>query len=513
MKLLNWIDKNGLLVLTLLVLAFIPLYPKIPLVSLTYSWVSIRWDDVLIGTTILVYFIQFIRRKATWKNPVSKAVFAYWSIGFIATLLGVIFIFPHYPLQFTSFPQVYGRNAALFFLRHIEYMLLIFVAFSSIKEKKQINYVIITIISTFTVVLLYGLGQRFLPRSFPAFSTMNEEFAKGQMLFLNATDRLQSTFAGHYDFAAYLVLMIPILGSLIFGVKKWWIKISLLLLSFLGLLSLLWTASRTSYAVYLIAICVMLVLIKQKKWIIPVLVVSVGLLFLFQNIWTRYASTVKPVNAVYDKQGHFIGFATDEGNNHYKIVTAQPIGPQTQPGTVAIDTSKQVTHVDTIVAQPTPKPGTVQTATAAAQVQTGGFTIQKQQTLDISVTTRLQTEWPRAITAWLRDPFFGSGFSSVGLATDGNYFRILAETGLLGMTAFLAIFFLYGKDVLMRFAKIDSPLIRSFLIGVSSGIVGLGLNAILIDVFEASKIAYSLWALMGIALATVAFYSQKKTQK
>ncbi len=510
MKVIQWIDRNGLLFLVTVLLAFIPLYPKIPLVSLSYSWVSIRWDDILVSFTILVYIVQLLRGKATLKTPVSTAVFAYWIVGFIATLLGILFIFPHLPLQFTAFPSVYIRNAALFFFRHVEYMLLLFVAYSSIKNKKQLQYVIVTLIITITLIILYGLGQRFLPFYFPAFSTMNEEFAKGQMLFLNATDRLQSTFAGHYDFAAYLVLMIPLLGSLIFCYKKWKIKLFLFILAFAGLFALLWTASRTSFAVYFFAITFMLVLQKQKKWIIPVIVISAALLFSFQNIWIRYASTVKPVNAVYDKQGRFIGFATDEGNNKYKIITTQPIGPLTQPGTVAIKSSKP--QAGTIIAQPTPKSGkpSGQTpATSAGQVKTGEYTIEKQQTLDISVTTRLQTEWPNAIKAWLRDPLFGSGFSSVGLATDGNYFRILAETGLLGMIAFLAIFFFYAKYVFQKLAYVDSAVVRSFVIGVSAGMLGVGLNAILIDVFEASKIAYTLWLLMGIVLGTLQLYTKK----
>ncbi|HSW88720.1 MAG TPA: hypothetical protein VLG12_06175 [Candidatus Saccharimonadales bacterium] len=510
MKVINWIDKNGLLVLTLILLAFIPLYPKIPLVSLTYSWVSIRWDDVLVSFTVLVYFVQLFRGKATWKTPVSKAVFSYWIIGFIATLLGVLFIFPHLPLQFTSFPSVYIRNAALFFFRHIEYMLLLFVAYSSITDKKQLQYVITILLITITLIILYGFGQRFIPYYFPAFSTMNEEFAKGQMLFLNATDRLQSTFAGHYDFAAYLVMMIPLLGALIFGYKNWKMKLFLFILAFMGVLALLWTASRTSFGVYFVAITCMLVLQKQKKWIIPVIVVSAALLFSFQNIWIRYASTVKPVNAVYDKQGHFIGFATDEGNNKYKIITTQPVGPLTQPGTVAIKKDKP--QVGTIIAQPTPKAGTTtgQTATTAGQVKTGEYTIEKQQTLDISATTRLQTEWPNAIKAWLRDPLFGSGFSSVGLATDGNYFRILAETGILGIIAFLAIFFFYAKYVFIQLKHIESPVVRSFVVGVSAGILGIGLNAVLIDVFEASKIAYTLWLLMGVVLSTLHCSTNKK---
>src|SRR6185437_6794967 len=168
MKLIRWLDNNILLILTVFLLAFIPLYPKLPLVSLTYTWVSIRWDDVLVLLTIIIYFIQLLRKKATWKLPVSYAVFAYWLVGLLATTLGVLFIFPHYPQQFTNMPSVYVRNAALFFLRHVEYMLLLFVAYSSVSSKKQLQYVIAVLIFTILIVIGYGLGQRFFPLYFPA---------------------------------------------------------------------------------------------------------------------------------------------------------------------------------------------------------------------------------------------------------------------------------------------------------------------------------------------------------
>lgn len=504
MRFLRWFDTNGLLVLTILLIVFIPLYPKVPLVSLTYTWVSVRWDDVLVAVTIALYIIQLIRGKAYWKTPVSWSIFAYWIVGVIATVLGVIFIFPHFPIQFTNMPSVYGRNAALYFLRHIEYMMLLFVAYSSIKDKKQVKYIIGAIVITVTLVVLYGFGQRFFPIYFPAFSTMNEEFAKGQILFLNATDRLQSTFAGHYDLAAYLVMMIPLLGSLAFGYRKWKIRFFLIILSVASLFILLWTASRTSFVAYLIAMVLMLIFQKQKKWILPVLVVSLILLFSFQNIWTRYASTVERVNAVYDSRGNFIGFGTVGPGGQIIINKSQQPGPATQPGTVQIGGKKHVATVSGVVINTKTPAGT-----ASAKTETGTYTIQQQQTLDISVTTRLQSEWPNAIKAWLRDPLFGSGFSSVGLATDGNYFRILAETGLLGMITFLAVFFYYAKYVWVTLPKVNSSIVRSFALGVSAGIVGIGANAVLIDVFEASKDAYILWMLMGLTLIMLRLYAKK----
>ena len=67
---------------------------------------------------------------------------------------------------------------------------------------------------------------------------MNEEFAKGIPITLSQLSRVPSTFAGHYDLAAYLALMIPILASLVFGFKNWFTKIFLLICIFWNWLTL-----------------------------------------------------------------------------------------------------------------------------------------------------------------------------------------------------------------------------------------------------------------------------------
>src|SRR5204863_6881088 len=103
-----------------------------------------------------------------------------------------------------------------------------------------------------------------------------------------------------------------------------------------------------------------------------------------------------------------------------------------------------------------------------------------------------------------------SGYGSVSLAVDNNYLRILGEVGLLGFVSFLTLFLIFGVYVKKIYPEIDSTVAKSFVLGLTAGIIGLSLNAILIDVFEASKIAFVLWALMGIGIALLTLY--KKAQ-
>jgi hypothetical protein len=505
MKILNLLKQNIFLFFSLFLIIFIPLYPKIPLIGLTHVNVYIRAEDFIVSVVVLFYVIQLIRKKQSLKTPLTLAIIAFWISGFISTLLGVLFIFPHLnDPTITGNPSIYSRNALLFYARHIEYMSLFFIAYAGIKNKKNIKIVIPAIVLTLLLVVLYGYGQRFIPQRFPAFSTMNEEFAKGIPLVLDAAGRLQSTFAGHYDFGAYLVMIIPLIGSLIFGYRNWFVRIGLLSLGFLSFVALLMTQSRTSFVMYLMAVIFMLILQKQKKWILPVIIISFVLLKTFTGLYGRYAATFSSVNRIVDaRTGKVIGYG-DNINGQIVVDNVQPSGPGLYAGSLSTE-GKKIGSASNI----TIKTQKGNSKSIDVQNLQGDFVIQKASALDASLTTRLQAEWPNAIKALKRNLLFGSGYSSITLATDGNYFRFLGETGFAGFGLFGLIFLIYSIYVAKTLKDVDDKLTRSFVLGVSAGIFGLALNAVLIDVFESSKIAYTLWLFVGITLGTLELYRKK----
>ena len=49
---------------------------------------------------------------------------------------------------------------------------------------------------------------------------MNREFSKGMRLYLSEYARVQSTFAGHYDLGAYLVVVLPLALAGLFGLRE-----------------------------------------------------------------------------------------------------------------------------------------------------------------------------------------------------------------------------------------------------------------------------------------------------
>jgi hypothetical protein len=115
---------------------------------------------------------------------------------------------------------------------------------------------------------------------------------------------------------------------------------------------------------------------------------------------------------------------------------------------------------------------------------------------DISFTTRLQVEWPRAIEAFLHSPIIGRGPGSITESTDNDYLRNLGETGLagFGLLMFVILSIEWQFFQLGRKHKFLMPLFWGILFGG----LALLINALYIDVFEASKVALIIWLVWGM---------------
>ncbi|HUS51886.1 MAG TPA: hypothetical protein VMX77_00285, partial [Candidatus Bathyarchaeia archaeon] len=494
-KLLNWLDKYILEIGIAILLLFIPLYPKLPLLDVSNTWVYIRVEDLLVAALVGVWLVQVWRRKNTWKAPLTIPIAVYWLAGGVSVLFSLLFLK-------NKLANFFPHLAILHLLRRIEYMIVFFIAASTIKDTSRVKRYLIAAAVALAGVCLYGFGQKFL--GLPAFLTMNEEFAKGIPIHLPETARISSTFAGHYDLAAYLVLAIALFGSLIFSLKKNLHRLLLFLLVFASFILLLFTASRISFGVYLVAISLVLYL-QRKKWlIIPVVLISVFLMSYLTGAG-RFGKTFRIEEVVYDvKTGKPIA-AVEKEEEQPLIEEDLPLGTGFISLPIIETKPPEATQVALIRKS-------LRTASRSAEIATisGQFLIRRAIVYDISFTTRFQGTWPRAYRAFQRNPFLGSGYSSIDLGTDNSYLRALGETGLLGFFAFLGLFFSLGLLAKQALAKITAPLGRSLVIGLTAGVLGLMLNAVLIDVFEASKVAFNLWILLGITAGTISLYLPKR---
>jgi len=536
MKFLKWILNNFLFVYTIFLLGFIPLYPKIPLLDVVNTWVYVRAEDFIVAFVVLVWIILLLFKKVTLKTPLTIPIMVFWIIGGLSTLHGVLLLFP-------TLSDVFSNVAFLSMLRRIEYMSLFFIAFASIKNKKYIEYVAITLAIVLLLIVGYGFGQKFL--GFPAYLTMNEEFAKGIPIQLSALSRVPSTFAGHYDLAAYLVLAIPILTSVFFGFRNWLIRIFLLASTLLGFALIVTTVSRVSFFVLLLSMLMLLILQKKKLIIGLLLVLTLVLLIFSPSLLKRFQSTVTEVNVLVDaKTGGAIGQVKEVPALYFKdkiikkvqisdqdtlsasvagivpfssvpqvaalVVEANsPTGENLPQGTsyVNLPLSPVIKKVDEYFFEKQANRGGVESKEIS--IFYGDYLIKKTKAYDLSFTTRFQGEWPKTIEAFKRNIFFGSGYGSVSLAVDNNYLRILGESGLLGLAAFLSIFIVAVIYIKKFLPKVDSPVFKNFIVGFIAGSFGLALNAFLIDVFEASKIAFTYWLLMGVVVGSMSLYGSE----
>lgn len=530
-KLLTFYDNHGLKILVSFLILFIALYPKLPSVHIIRTWVYIRLEDFFILATVFLWFIQLFRRKVRIPFPIVSPFLLFWFAGFASLLFSIIFIGP---TLYQFFPHI----AALSFLRRVEYLILFFVAFTTVKSSRDIRDYFVVLLITILGVFLYGAGQRYYlylwqafpnffttyPFCFPSFQTGNEEFAKGIPLCLPHGARINATFGGHYDLAAYLVLVLPIMLGVLVSIKRKAMKIVTALLYIAGLILLLFTASRQSFAAYLVAVTFTLILYKKKWYILPVLALSFLLLVTFSgDTAKRLLSTVRISSVVTTSEGELVGETLPENlkgrvsktTSSGDIVESAP-SQELPAGSsfIGIPGGGEPVKTNVAVVKKTLTPDDaeklqVAPGSTSLSTVTGNFLIQKALVYDISFTTRFQSEWPHAWEAFLRNPLLGSGYSTITLATDNDYLRALGETGVLGLFSFVFIFVMLGITMKALIPNVTSRLTRGFIFGVAGGVVGLAFNAILIDVFEASKVAESLWIILGLATGGLFLYQKK----
>ena len=448
-------------------LLFIPIYPKFPTFNVTGTYVAIRAEDFVVVFVLLLWFVNQIHLGfPSLKDRVGKMILLYWLVGFLS-LLSALFITKN----------IVPHIAFLHFLRRIEYMSLFFVALSSVRSIQNVKSYGLVLFLTTVGIIVYGLGQKFF--GWPVVSTMNEEFSKGMILRLTEWARISSTFAGHYDLAAFLVMILSVTVGFFFGIKNKTKKILILLIGLGSFYLLILTASRVSFVAYLIAIVFVMVGLKKYWWVGPVLALSITGMLLSEDITQRYALTFNiDLSALSSKMP--------------KMRTLKPT-PTPTPLPLPQVTSKPIKVVGGGKARPTPTP-TLE-ATVAAELEEWKPTTEL--SVQYSSGIRFNVEWPRSLRAFAKNPLLGTGFSSVTLATDNDYLRLLAETGLLGFMAFFLIFLEIGRRVIgfVRWAK--PGLEKSLVLGLSGAAIGLLANAVFIDVFESSKIAFIFWLLMG----------------
>lgn len=518
-KLLHWLDNNCLFLLAGFLLIFIPLYPKLPLFDLLPGYiVRVRLEDFFVSFTILIWIVWLLRKKIPFRgNPFYKPIIAYVIVGFLS-MVSAVFLIQTVPLQ-----SIHINKMVLHFLRRIEYFSLFFIFFSSVKNLRTVKIYLVIFLITVTSVSLYGFGQKYL--YWPAFSTMNREFSKGWMLYLTQHARVLSTFGGHYDLAAFIMMALVLLWSLFVYLRRWYGKLIIFLIIAVAFWTLILTASRTSFIAYIAGITCMFFFWIYKKGIrwsllrwFAVVMMSLIIMFSFGDLSERFTKILRineRVSGIKSLLFSPIGHPPSERalflENNPQVALSQITSKSDQPPSINRPS-------DVYQDIPLYIPSGTGSATLSAVARTYSKTAF---IYDLSTAIRLDALWPMAIKGFLRNPILGSGYSTLNKtqvtqfteaeSTDNDYLRSLGETGILGFIAFFGTLFLLLYFIWRNISIIHDPMLFSIAAGFAGLLFGLLVNAGYIDVFESSKVAFSFWAFAGFVVGGISILKSDRT--
>lgn len=503
-RIISWIDSSALITLSLFLLIFIPLFPKLPLFDAIPGYlVRVRFEDFLVGLTGIIWLVQLLRGKLEIPKVFLLGVVAFVLIGILSTVSS-IFLVQTIPPQL-----LHIGKSGLHFFRYLEYFSLFFFMFSAIRTRRQIKIALSLLALTVILATIYGFGQKYW--SWPLYSTMNREYSKGVQLFLGANARVQSTFAGHYDLAAFLVIVTPILLAAVLFFKQWWVKIGLLIVIAAGSWLLVASGSKMSFIAYGVALyATVLLFLRQYQRIfrgllianILILISSFGIFgyFLTHPLDTRLFDALQSL-----KTTAVVAQITPLAQLLEKtqaVLKSQTTSVSDKPTDVFVDVPDYVQ-----VAKETESGKIIQVTEERERTWS-----QNALKYGLSMGIRLDTLWPQAVKGVQRNLMLGSGFGTLNKtssghfieadSTDNNFLRTLGEIGIIGFVLFYSLIFMLLK-ISNQGSRVKEPIIASICLGFMGATIGLLTNALIIDVFVASKVAFTFWAVAGLMLKTI----------
>lgn len=497
----RWLDEYLLFFLSLLLIVCIPLLPKIPLFDVLPGYiVRARTEDIIIGLTGIVWLVQYARRKITINTQYGWLIIFYSISGITSILLGVILT------QTIPFELLHIGKSSLTFFRYLEYFSVIFFITSSIDSRRKLNIAYTLLLLSLVGVLLYGFGQKF--SNFPLYSTMNREYSKGVRLTLEPGGKVQSTFAGHYDLAAYLVLLLPIVAALTFfpisknllATKQIFWMGGLTIIHLMGIYVLILTGSKIALASYVLgvfAVCLQLWCNLSSKKI--------------KLYWAVAAAAISVIGAIL-----FWTIAPVSTKTNISSLVEKVVLKNSSSAAKPVDVDGDGYEIKKVASQS----ATGETLLIEERVKSDWSP--NAQKYGLSTAIRLDTLWPRALSGWANNPFFGSGYGTLGMldtnrfveadSTDNNYLRTIGETGILGFIIFYGLIIFTALES-YKTAQKSTGQLKFLMIGFVGTSIGILMNAIYIDVFAASKVAFHYWILVGLTLsAQQVFKNQKRSQ-
>lgn len=409
-----------------LLLTFIAVFPKISILSVSGGTSGIRFEDIL----VLIIGISILLKEVKGYRKKNDLVFIRVEKIFIIYFL------------FSVFSTIYGNicgyisgiTSILYLLRKLEYFVLFYIGYYFYREiqGKEDRYLSIIVLIHAILCQLQMLG-------------IINSFTAGGMVSGLTQGRVSSTFNGAYEMSAFLLLIVPF--YIYKCIKKDEITKSVIFIILITTCIVV-SQSRTSLVVEVVIAVLMLCkykILKKESFVralcLIVLFLSPALFFLFSKIdLTRFLnlSINKTIDIFriawkYRNFEEYVKFGNWYGDSPYSLTQMDYMG------------------------------------------------------YDASSYQRF-SHWVQLIEGWFKSPVLGCGASFAGNSADGNYIKILSESGIVGL-----VLWIYLLVIIYSFLRIkDSWILFSF--------ISLLLGAIFIDLFDSSKVIMMFWFMFGVYL-------------
>ena len=118
--------------------------------------------------------------------------------------------------------------------------------------------------------------------------------------------------------------------------------------------------------------------------------------------------------------------------------------------------------------------------------------------LDTSTSARLKT-MKNIAGDWIKHPVFGYGVTGYGFV-DAQYFRILIETGILGIFTFFTLITRIFYEIYQNLIKVREPFEKGLVMGFFSGFVGLLFHGIGANTFIIVRIMEPFWFVLAMVI-------------
>ncbi|MBW1988837.1 MAG: O-antigen ligase family protein, partial [Deltaproteobacteria bacterium] len=116
--------------------------------------------------------------------------------------------------------------------------------------------------------------------------------------------------------------------------------------------------------------------------------------------------------------------------------------------------------------------------------------------LDTSTSARLQS-WAQGLSAWTRHPMLGHGVTGYTFM-DAQYVRVLVETGMAGLAAFLALLAAVFRMGAQRFKNASDPVGKGLTAGFLAGAAALAVHSLGVNTFIIVRIMEPFWFTAGL---------------